>query len=75
MTRDPVVVVQTVRERAPAELTRCPVVPQGLPATGEAMIPPNWRSGIIRLSRSHGALLDQLHRLIAWETGEACPGA
>lgn len=72
---EPVVVVRTVRETPPAELTRCPVLPRGLPRAGEALIPPEWRAGIGRLAASHGDLLDQVERLIAWNTGTACPGA
>lgn len=70
---EPLVVIQTVKDTPPAELTRCPVAPVGLPTTGEAVIPPAWRAGIVRLARSHGALIDQLNRLIAWNTGEPCP--
>lgn len=70
--REPAVVVHTVRETPPAELTRCPVAPVGLPTTGEAIIPQEWRAGIVRLARSHGALLDQLNRLILWNTGIDC---
>lgn len=69
---EPVVVVRTVKDTPPAELTRCPVLPRGLPRTGEAVIPEDWRAGIGRLGVSHGALLDQLHRLIAWTTGQPC---
>lgn len=72
---EPVVVVRTVRETPPAELTRCPATPRGLPTEGSAVIPPDWRAGIGRLAVSHGQLLAQLNRLIAWNTGEACPGA
>lgn len=71
-TPEPAVVVRTVRETPPAELTRCPVAPAGLPTTGEAVIPPDWRAGIVRLARSHGSLMDQLNRLIAWQTGQDC---
>lgn len=72
---EPVVVVRTVRETPPAELTRCPVRPRGLPVDGQAVIPPHWRAGIGRLAVSHGAILQQLERLIAWNNGTACPGA
>lgn len=72
---EPVVVVRQVREAPPAELTRCPTAPRGLPEQGQAVIPPEWRAGIGRLAVSHGAILDQLRRLIAWNTGEACPGS
>lgn len=68
-------VVRQVRETPPAELTRCPVAPRGLPTEGQAVIPPAWRAGIGRLAVSHGRILDQLNRLIAWNTGAACPGA
>lgn len=74
-TPEPVVVVREVRETPPAELTRCPAAPRGLPEEGSALIPPAWRAGIGRLAVSHGALLGQLQRLIQWNTGEACPGA
>lgn len=71
---EPVVVVRQVRETPPAELTRCPVLPRGLPEEGQALIPPEWRAGIGRLATSHGAVLAQLQRLIAWNTGTSCPG-
>jgi len=69
------VVVKTIKDTPPAELTRCPTLPVGLPTTGEAVITAEWRAGIIRLARSHGAMFDQLTRLIAWNTGTTCPGA
>jgi hypothetical protein len=72
---EPVVVVRTVKETPPAELTRCPTLPRGLPTEGQAQIPETWRAGIGRLAVSHGAVVDQLRRLIAWNTGEACPAA
>lgn len=65
-------VVRTVKETPPAELTRCPVAPVGLPAEGEALIPPAWRGAITRLARSRGEIADQLGRLIAWHTGREC---
>lgn len=65
-------VVRTVKETPPAELLRCPVAPVGLPAEGEALIPPAWRAAITRLSRSRGEIVDQLGRLIAWHTGGGC---
>lgn len=67
-------VVRTVKETPPAELLRCPVAPAGLPAEGEALIPPAWRAAITRLSRSRGDVADQLGRLIAWHMGTTCPG-
>jgi hypothetical protein len=70
---EPLVVVQTVKDTPPSELTRCPVAPQGLPTTGQALIPPEWRNGIKRLAKSRGDLAEQLGRLIAWNTGETCP--
>ncbi|WP_338577802.1 hypothetical protein V8J38_02790 [Brevundimonas olei] len=69
---EPVVVVRTVKETPPAELLRCPAVPLGLPSTGEALIPADWRSAITRLSRSRGEVAGQLARLIAWHTGREC---
>lgn len=71
---EPVVVVRQVKETPPAELTRCPVLPRGLPTEGVAQIPEDWRAGIGRLAVSHGLLLAQLNRLIAWNTGTACEG-
>ncbi len=68
-------VVRTVRETPPAELLRCPVAPLGLPATGEALIPSDWRAAIGRLSRSRGEIADQLSRLIQFHTGAPCPTA
>ncbi|WP_303719581.1 hypothetical protein [Brevundimonas naejangsanensis] len=65
-------VVRTVKETPPSELTRCPVAPAGLPAEGEAAIPPAWRAAIIRLAKSRAEVADQLARLIAWHTGEGC---
>jgi len=69
---EPLVVVRTVKETPPAELIRCPVAPVGLPAQGEAEIPPAWRAAIIRLAKSRTEVADQLGRLIAWHTGEDC---
>lgn len=68
----PAVKVEVIRETPPAELLRCPVPPVGLPTQGEAVIPSDWRSGIIRLAKSHGDLLNQVSRLIAFHTGEGC---
>ncbi|MNU73347.1 hypothetical protein D3C71_628270 [compost metagenome] len=65
-------VVRTVKETPPAELLRCPVAPLGLPSTGEALIPANWRAAISRLSRNRGDVANQLGRLIAWHVGREC---
>lgn len=65
-------VVRTVKDTPPAELLRCPTAPAGLPASGEAVIPPAWRAGIIGLARGYAAVSDQLSRLIQFHTGEAC---
>lgn len=62
-------------QQPPAELLTCPVTPQGLPETGGAVIPSDWRAAIVRLARSRGAVTDQLTRLIQWHTGTPCPGA
>lgn len=64
--------VQTVKETAPAKLIRCPVAPVGLPAEGEAAIPPAWRAAIIRLAKNRADVAGQLGRLIAWHTGAPC---
>lgn len=68
-------VVRTVIEKPPAELLRCPVAPSGLPSSGEAVIPPAWRNGIIGLARGYREVSGQLGRLIQFHTGEACPTA
>lgn len=65
-------VVRTVKETPPAELLRCPVAPLGLPAHGEAEMPPAWRAAIIRLAKSRTEVADQLGRLIAWHGGGEC---
>ncbi len=70
---EPLVVVQRVKDTPPSELTRCPVAPVGLPETGEAIIPAEWREALIRLARSRRDIADQLGRLIAWNTGNQCP--
>lgn len=70
---EPVVVVQKVRDTPPAELTRCPVQPEGVPA-GTGLLSPEVRAGIARGFRALGANTDQLNRLITWTTGEPCPG-
>lgn len=70
---EPVVVVRELPpQEPPAELLACPVAPQGLPETGGAVIPADWRAAIVRLARSRGAMADQLGRLIQWHTGRAC---
>jgi len=69
---EPLVVVRTVKETPKAELLLCPVAPVGLPAQGEAEIPPAWRAAIIRLAKSRAEVADQLGRLVAWHTGETC---
>lgn len=68
-------VVRTVKETPPPELTRCPVAPVGLPAEGEAMIPPAWRGAIISLAKSRAEVADQLGRLIQWHLGRECEAA
>lgn len=65
-------VVRTVKETPPVELLRCPVAPLGLPSSGEALIPADWRAAITRLSRSRSEVADQLARLIAWHTAAEC---
>lgn len=69
---EPLVVVRTVKDTPPAELLRCPVAPVGLPAQGEAAIPPPWRAAIIRLAKSRAEVADQLARLVEWQTGKSC---
>lgn len=69
----PQVIVREVRETPPAELTRCPTPPLGLPADQVATLPPTVRQGVIRLARYAGELAAQLNRNIAWSTGEPCP--
>ena len=72
--REPTVVVQEVpAPRPPAELLRCPAATPGLPESGGAIIPADWRAGIVRLAKSRGELADQVARLILFHTGEACP--
>lgn len=70
--REPVVVVQEVRETPPAELLRCPAPVRGLPEEGEAVIPADWRSAIIGMAAALRVRGDQLSRLIQWHTGESC---
>lgn len=65
-------VVRTVKDMPPAELLRCPVAPAGLPAQGEAAIPPAWRAAIIRLAKSRAEIADQLARLVEWHAGKNC---
>ena len=69
---EPQVIVREVRETPPAELVRCPAAVAGLPTTGEAVIPPEWRAAIVRMARALSARTDQLNRLIQWHGGEAC---
>lgn len=69
---EPQVIVREVRETPPAELVRCPAAVAGLPTTGEAVIPPEWRAAIVRMARAMKARTDQLDRLIRWHGGEAC---
>ena len=69
---EPQVIVREVRETPPAELVRCPAAVAGLPTTGEATIPADWRAAIVRMARALGARTDQLNRLIQWHGGEAC---
>lgn len=71
----PTVLVREVRETPPAELTRCLVAPRGLPETGEALIPTEWRAAITRLAAAYREAVDRHGRLSAWTTGEACPAA
>lgn len=69
-------VVQTVTVEPPpppAELLRCPTPVRGLPTTGEALIPPDWRAGIVRLATALRGRSDQLARLLAWH-GVECGG-
>ncbi|MCO8028541.1 hypothetical protein NI454_01100 [Brevundimonas diminuta] len=67
------VIVREVKDTPPAELLRCPPVPAGLPASGEAVIPPAWRTGIIGIAKAYRQSADQLSRLIQFHTGSACP--
>ncbi|MGR6533140.1 hypothetical protein [Brevundimonas sp. RM1] len=71
---EPLVVVRTVKDTPPAELLRCPVAPTGLPAEGEAAIPPAWRAAIIRLAKNRAEVADLLARLVEWHTGRGCDG-
>lgn len=64
--------MREVKLEPPSELTRCRAPVEGLPADVVATLPPSMRAGIIRMARELGATTDQLNRLIAWHTGEAC---
>lgn len=63
---EPAVRVEVVRETPPADLLRCPAPVRGLPETGGAIIPADWRAGIIRMSTALGMTTNQLTRLLAW---------
>lgn len=69
----PQVKVVRVKDTPPAELTVCPVRPVGFPLDAEATMPPAVRSAAIRLSKAFAATVDQLERLIAFDTGSPCP--
>ena len=71
----PQAVAVKVEDRAPAELTRCPLKPDGFPESGEswAIVPGDVRTAIVGLAEAYAAATAQLERLIAWETGEKCP--
>ncbi|HEY0626683.1 MAG TPA: hypothetical protein VGD10_08105 [Allosphingosinicella sp.] len=64
-----------VEDRAPAELTRCPVPPAGFPEDQNAwaVVPPAVRAAAIGLAAAYAEARAQLERLIQWETGETCP--
>ncbi len=72
---EPVVVVRDIPAPRPAaDLLRCPADVAGVPESGAAVIPADWRAAIIRLARSRGELADQVNRLIQFHTGAPCPG-
>lgn len=68
----PTVVIRQVKETPPSDLTACPSPVMGIPTTGQAQIPAEWRAAIIRLSAALAARTDQLERLIAWNTERPC---
>ncbi|WP_241656439.1 hypothetical protein [Sphingomonas oligophenolica] len=63
-----------VKDRPPAELTRCAERPEGLPEDPAliAQIPNKVRAGIIRLAKAFGANAAQLDRLIDWNAPGTC---
>ena len=65
-------VIREVKDSPPSDLLARPQRPRGLPATGSAQIPPNWRTAIIGLAGAYAHAADQLERLIAWHGGAAC---
>ncbi|WP_232476151.1 hypothetical protein [Flavisphingomonas formosensis] len=68
----PHTVAVAIRDTPPAELTRCPVAPEGFPTDASATISEPVRAAAIRLATAYRALADQLARLIAW-TAPATP--
>ena len=66
-----VVQTVTVKDQPPAELLRCPVAVRGLPESGGAVIPADWRAGIQRLALALSGRTDQLIRLLTWH-GVTC---
>jgi hypothetical protein len=71
----PAAIAIEARVPAPAELVGCPVRARGFAAGAEATIPPAVRVTMIGLATGYAAVVSQLERLIAWETGRSCPAA
>ena len=62
-----------VEDTPPAELVACPQVFDGFPeGPAEADMPAEVRAAIVRLARGYRVTVDQLRRLIAWNTGKPC---
>lgn len=66
-------VVRRVKDTPPAELTRRPVAPAGLPATMLGTLTPEARAAVIRLAAYAGAVAGQLDRLITWTADAPAP--
>ena len=66
--------VQTIKDIPPAELTRCPEAVEGFPEDQWGKLTPGQRQAAERLADSRGVLADQLSRLIGWTKPGACEG-
>jgi hypothetical protein len=63
-----------VKDTPPAELTACPVAPEGFPVDQLAVMPAPVRRAAIRLATAYRQVTDQLDRLITWSSPKTpCP--
>lgn len=66
-------VTVTIKDTPPADLLKCPEVPEGVPEDQVAQIPTVARAALIRLAKALRVNTGRLRRLVNWHQPGSCP--